>query len=128
MLNFDFLQKGLGLPSPPHFVYHFSRIIFLLLYSLNWPNSIVWLPLLLEMLGDMCIVIICCPVCDVINFEINHNFLTVFVRNQTFKTKMKISQEQKELLTWNKKHFSSFLKGFQLLEIVWDPRVSLYSI
>ena len=47
----------------------------------------------------MCIVVICCPVCDVINFEINHNFLTVFVRNQTFKTKMKISQEQKELLT-----------------------------
>ena len=27
--------------------------------------------------------------------------------------KLKISWEQKELLRWNKKHFSSFLKGFQ---------------
>ena len=25
---------------------------------------------------------------------------------------MQISQKQKELLTWNKKHFSSLLKGF----------------
>ena len=32
---------------------------------------------------------------------------------------------QKELLRWNKKHFSSFLKGFQLSEIVLDLRVCL---
>ena len=25
-LNFDFLEKGLGRVSPPHFVYDFSRI------------------------------------------------------------------------------------------------------
>ena len=31
--------------------------------------------LLLEILGNMCIVIIYCPVCDVINFEINLSFL-----------------------------------------------------
>ena len=36
---------------------------------------------------------------------------------------MLISQEQKELLTQNKKYFWSFLKGFKLLEIVSDPRV-----
>ena len=29
----------------------------------------------LDILGYMCIAIISCPVCDVINFEINHNFL-----------------------------------------------------
>ena len=63
-------------PYPPHFVYYFSIKIFLVLYSVNWPNFIVWLPLLLEILGNICIVIICCPVCDVIKVEINHSFLT----------------------------------------------------
>ena len=29
MLNFDFLEKGLGIVSPPHFVYDFSRTFFL---------------------------------------------------------------------------------------------------
>ena len=48
MLNFDFLQKGLGLVSPPHFRYDFSRKIFLMLYSINWPNFTAWLFLLLE--------------------------------------------------------------------------------
>ena len=28
-----------------------------MLYSINWPNFIVWLPLLLEILGNMCIVL-----------------------------------------------------------------------
>ena len=32
MLNFEFLEKGLGIVSPPHFVYEFSRIMFLKLY------------------------------------------------------------------------------------------------
>ena len=34
-----------------------------------------WLPLLFEILGNMCIVIICCLVCDIINLKINHSFL-----------------------------------------------------
>ena len=29
MLNFDFLEKGLGIVSPPHFMYDFLRKIFL---------------------------------------------------------------------------------------------------
>ena len=33
MLNFDFLEKVLGTVSSPHFVYNFSRKIFLKLYS-----------------------------------------------------------------------------------------------
>ena len=36
---------------------------------------IVWLPLLLKALGNMGIVIICCPVYDVINFVIKLGFL-----------------------------------------------------
>ena len=35
MLNFDFLEKGLGIVSLPYFVYDFSREIFLMLYSIN---------------------------------------------------------------------------------------------
>ena len=35
MLNFDFLEKGLWIASPPHFVCDFSRKMFLKLYSVN---------------------------------------------------------------------------------------------
>ena len=35
MLNFNFLEKGLGLVFPRHFVYGFSRKMFLMLHSLN---------------------------------------------------------------------------------------------
>ena len=35
MLNFDFLENGLGVVSLPHFVYDFSRKIILMLYSIN---------------------------------------------------------------------------------------------
>ena len=35
MLNFNFPEKGLGLVSPPHFMYDFTRIMFLMLYSIN---------------------------------------------------------------------------------------------
>ena len=35
MLNFDILDKGLGIVSPAHFVYDFSTKIFLMLYSIN---------------------------------------------------------------------------------------------
>ena len=35
MLNFDPVEKGLEIVSPPHFVYDFSRKIFLMLNSIN---------------------------------------------------------------------------------------------
>ena len=61
MLNFDFLEKDLEIVSPLHFVYDFSREIFLILYSINWPNFIAWLHLLLEILSNTCIAIVCFP-------------------------------------------------------------------
>ena len=75
MLNFNFPEKGLGLVSPPYFVYNISRIMFLMLYYINWPTFIVRIPLFLEILGNMCITIVCKPDCDVIQFEINLIFL-----------------------------------------------------
>ena len=69
ILNFVFCQR---LVSPQYFEYNFSKkCVCLMLYSINWPNFIVWLPLLLEILGIMCIAIVCFPGGDLINFEIN---------------------------------------------------------
>ena len=59
MLNFDFLDKGLGILSPAHFVYDSSTKMFLMLYSVNWPNFIDLLSLFLEILGNICIAIVC---------------------------------------------------------------------
>ena len=89
-----------------------KNIAHVIFYYLK--NFIVWLSLLLEILGDMCIAILCCLVCDAINFEINHSFLIkpFFYITKKPRHKNKISQERKQLLTWNKKHFSSPLKGF----------------
>ena len=35
MLNFDFLEKGLGIVSVSQFVYDFSSKMFLMLYFVN---------------------------------------------------------------------------------------------
>ena len=57
--NFHFLEEGLGLVFPLHFVYNFSRKMFLMLYSINLPDLIVWLSLFLELLSYMCIESVC---------------------------------------------------------------------
>ena len=75
MLNVDFLEKYLGIVSFPHFVFNFSRKMFLMLYSINWSNFIVWFLLPFDILDNMCIAITCFPGCDVISFEINLIFL-----------------------------------------------------
>ena len=75
MLNFDFLEKDLGLVSQSLFLYDFSRKIYFMLYSINWLNFIVWSSLFLWILSNMCIVINCFPVFEVISFETNLSFL-----------------------------------------------------
>ena len=77
MINFDFLDKGLGIASPPHFVYDFSTKMLLIVHSINSPNFIAWLPLLLEIFSNMCIAIVCDPGYDVMDFEINLIFLNM---------------------------------------------------
>ena len=74
-LNFDFLEKGLRIVSLLHFMYYFSRELLLMLYSINWPNFIVLFPFLFEILGNMCIAIVCFPGWDVTTFEVNLIFL-----------------------------------------------------
>ena len=78
-------KRGMKLVSLLHFLHDLWRKIFrkciykyfknISKYFLNWSNGIAWLLLLLKILGNMCTVIICCPVCDIINFEISDSFL-----------------------------------------------------
>ena len=75
MLNFNVLEKNLGIVSLSHSVYDFWEKMVLVFYSINWPSFLFWLPLLCGILGNMCIAISCFNGCDVINFEINLIFL-----------------------------------------------------
>ena len=111
---FEKIKRELELVSLPHFPHNFWRKIFLLLYSINWLYFIVWLPLLCEVLGNMCIVIVSKPGWDVMNFEVNLIFLIKhsFLHDQKVLTKGLISWERKKLLRWNKKYFHHFYRAF----------------
>ena len=62
MHNFDFIIKGSRTSSFNTFCVWFFKNIFLTLYYINWPNF-------------MYIIIICCPVCNVVNVKINRGLL-----------------------------------------------------
>ena len=120
MLNFDFLEKGLGIVSLPHFVYDFSRKMFLVLYSINWPNFIVKLSLLLDILINMCIAVVCFPGCDIINFEINIIFLIkpLFYMTKRPRQKFKYLKNKKSFQVEIKSifhHFQTWEWAFRLL-------------
>ena len=112
LLNFYFSEKNLGVVSPTHFVYGFLRKMFLMLYPYKWPNFIVWLSLLLEILGNMCIVIICFACDDIINFEINLKFL---IKPFSYMTKKVRNLKTRKIFLGEIK---SIFKGFQLPEII----------
>ena len=88
-----FFIRGSGTTFSTTFCARFFKKLLSMLYYINWPNFIVWLPFLLEILDNICIVIICSPVCDVINFEINHSFLI----KPIFYIKKKLGQKCKDL-------------------------------
>ena len=64
-----------GISLPASILHNFWRKINTTLYSINLQNLIASWPLLLEILGNMCILIISFTVCDVMNFENNLSFL-----------------------------------------------------
>ena len=122
------IKRGLELVTLPPFPHNCLRKMFLLLCSINCPNFMIWLPLLCERLGNMCIGIVCKPGCDFMNFEVSLIFLfkLFFLHDHNVAIKTKISLERKKLLRRNKKHFSSFLNGFQSSKITyffgrWEP-------
>ena len=90
-LPYTFLKKrGLELVFLSHFLHDFRSKIFFLLYSITWPNFIVWLPLICDILSNMCIIIVYWPGCEPINFEVNLIFLIELfvVHDQKVKTKV----------------------------------------
>ena len=99
---------------PSLFFPWFLKKISLLLYSINWSNFIGWLPVLLEILGNMWVVAVCQAGCGVTNFKNSHIFLIkpFFLHDQKFKTKVWISWEWKKFLRLSKKQFSLILKSF----------------
>ena len=89
MLNFDSLEKGPGKVSS-HIVHSFSWKMFFMLYSLNWQNYfIAWSYLPLEILGNICIAVVCFPGCDETKFEINLVFLIKLYFYMTRKLRQK---------------------------------------
>ena len=96
MLNLDFLEKGQEIVSLLHFVYDFSREMFLVMYTINRPDFIAWLPLHLGILENMCIAIVCSPGCDVINFEISLIFLIKPFSCMTKKSRQKFKYLENE--------------------------------
>ena len=123
MLNFDFLEKGLTVCSP-HFVHDFSRKMFLIFYSVNWPNLIAWLRLILQ---NMCIATIYFQECDVKNLEINHIFLIkpFFYLTKKWRQKLQYLENKKSFQVVIKSIFHHFLKHFQLPKTVSNLRVHL---
>ena len=92
--QFCFFRKGDAACFSSYILIIFLRKIFPMLYSINWPNSILTLPLILEILGNMCIIIICFSVYDVINFETN---LSVRFKCVFLMAKKKLGQKSKYL-------------------------------
>ena len=61
------------------------RKMFVMVHCINWTSFIVWLPLLLKILGNMCIIIFCSPGCDAIKFEISLKSFCYMTRNSRQK-------------------------------------------
>ena len=93
-LSFPKNKKRSGTSLPTYFLHNFWRKTFLLLYFINWPNSTVWLPLLWEILDNMCISLFLISLFPIWPKSRDKNVLRT-----------------KKLLKGNKKHLSSFLKG-----------------
>ena len=91
ILNFNFPEKFLGLASPLDILHDLSRKMFLMLYSIDWQNFIIWLALLLEILSNTYITIVCYLDCDVIKFETNLIFLIKPFCYMTKKSRKKIN-------------------------------------
>ena len=98
-------KLGLDLVSLPYFLHDVWRRKFIItLYLINWPNFTAWLLLFLDVLGDMCIAIVCCPLCTVIHFEINLSLLikqfSYMIKKSGQKCKYLKNEKSFQLLTW----------------------------
>ena len=122
-----FSRKVLRIVSPPKFMFDFSMKMFLMSYSINWPNYIAWLHFLLEILAILWTAIISETGCDAIKSEINPIFLIelFFYMIKNSRQKFKYLAMKTEI-SWNENHCLSFLKSCQMSKIFVPP--PLFSI
>ena len=108
--RFWIFRKGSRTGFFTTFCVWFPRINFLILYPINWLNFIVWLSLLLEILGNMWIVITCHQIVKQIEiiFGNGHSAFPLFHDLQ--KTKNFISKNN---------HFTSDISRTLQLNIPW---------
>ena len=127
---FQGIKRGLELLSVSRFLHNFWAKTFLLLYYINWPSFIVWLPLPCEILGNMCIAIVCKPGCEVMNLKVNLIFLIkpFFLHDQKVVTKTKNILRTKRAFKIKQKAFFITFKGIsikQITQFFWKVRVRL---
>ena len=109
--------RGLEPLSLPYTLDDFWRTIFLTLYFTNWPNFIVWMPLLFGILDNICIAIVYFSVDDVKFLTETLALLPIYLPAWPIRSGQKpkyypiILKMKRDLKVSNKKHFSSFLKG-----------------
>ena len=88
-----------------------KNICHAMFYSLNKFHILI--ALTIEILDNMCSAIICCPVCDVIKFAINHSFLIKpFFFYITKRSGQKCKYFKNEKSFWQEINKLSFLQGF----------------
>ena len=119
MFNFDFSEKGLGKLFPLHFVYYFSRKMFLMLYSIDWLYFLrYWSVCALQLFVDQV----------VMSWILKS---TLYFLSSHFWTWLKIQDKNVNILAMGKvskhfkKHFSSFFEDFQSPKNILDLRKHL---
>ena len=117
-----FQKRVMMLVSTTFFVWFFNKNVSLATFQ--WPNFIVWLPLLLETLGNTCIEIVCSPGCDVTTFEISLIFLINPFCYRTKKSRQKFKYFENGKSYWGKikSNFHHFRRDFncQKLSQTWE--------
>ena len=94
---------------------------YVLLTNFNYSNFIVWLFFLHEILGHICIIIICFSVCDVINFEIKLSYQVFFLYDQKSLNKYLNIFRTKRVFEMRWKVFFIIFKGFSVAKDCLRP-------
>ena len=81
--QFWFFTKGYGTSFFTTLLSRFFKKNVSYMYSINWPNFVAWLHLLLDILDNICILIFS-PLCDILNFE---NSLSLLIKPFFYITK-----------------------------------------
>ena len=99
--------------------------MFFLLYSINWPNFVVWFSFL--QFWTICVLQFCFPACHIINLEINLIFLirSFFCMTKTWCLKIKYLEDKRAFKVKDKTFFITF-KGLSFAKNCLRPWIWLF--